>query len=161
MFSAANTSDARGFDVALQPFDLPLRARQLLLRGRSDGLRLVASALGLDNSLTPRLERNARRLAARLELAHLVGDLRRAHGERLGLMPVEFLLLLAAVDVQLACMCASSRTVDARLSASACSMRSRDRSASTSLTRAAAPPSRSRASARRVRAISMVCASSR
>ena len=41
------------------------------------------------------------------------------------------------------------------------SMRSRDRSDSTSLTRAAAPPSRSRASARRDRAISMVCASSR
>ena len=96
---------ARRLDVAFEPFDLLLRARPARPRRRPGRRPRRRAPLGVGQRLAPRVERNARRLAPRLEVADLVGDLGGAADQHLGLVAVELLLLLAAVDVELAGVC--------------------------------------------------------
>jgi len=51
---------ARGLDVALEPFDLLLRADVRLAGVSQDARRLVARPLGLGGRLPARLERDSR-----------------------------------------------------------------------------------------------------
>src|SRR5688572_19931209 len=91
-----------GFNVALETLDLALRPGQFLLRGCGHGVRFVAGLYRFDDGLTPRFERDARRLAPCLQVTNFIGNLGRPYDQRLGLVTVELLLLLPAVDVELA-----------------------------------------------------------
>src|SRR5258706_4347 len=79
--------------------------------------RRVARAFRFGAGLFAGLDRQARRLAACLEAADLVGDLRGARPERRRLATVELQLLLPAVDVELRRMraLADGRRVTVRL----------------------------------------------
>src|SRR6185503_9808163 len=107
----------RGVDGSFGHVDPLLRARQRFARIREHRGRLVARAFRLGAGLFAGLDRQARRLAACLEVADLVGDLRRPRRERRRLLTVEVHLLLPSVDVELRRMraLADGRRVTVRL----------------------------------------------
>src|SRR5262245_61343019 len=95
---------ARSLDIRLEAFDSLQRSGMFFVGGGEQANRFFARLLGLDRSLTTRLDRNARRFTTLLELADLDVDFGAARVEALSLLPIEFLLLLATCDVELASM---------------------------------------------------------
>ena len=142
----------RRFDVGLEPFNL-------LLGGCVCGLclgerrrRRVAGMVGLVSGPVSFSQRKARRLTAGLELPKLCRYFLSARRQHLDVMPVELLLLLTTIDVELSgvsILANPRRTV----SASACSSRRRACSDSTSATRADAAASCAGVGESRVRGV--------
>jgi hypothetical protein len=89
-------------DVAFEPLDLLLGADMRIGGSGEDSCRLVAGLGCFFRRLAARLEGNPGRFAARGEIANLLGNLAGARCQRVGLVAVEFELLLAPVDVQFA-----------------------------------------------------------
>ena len=150
---------AGGLDVAFEPFDLRAAPRVFLrcfcastCAASSRARSASAAACGAPRSRCALVPGAPRVLAASAAISV-------ARVQRLGLLPIEFLLLLAAVDVEFARVRVFPNRARAA-SASACSMRSRQ---SASDFRDAEPPPRSRVRAPRPGACapSMLCASSR
>ena len=98
----AEQLSARRLDVPFKSFDLLLRPAVGLVRLVQDRRRRVTGTRGLSRGIATRLERNSGRLAPRLEVGHLIGNLGRPRRQHRGLMPIELELLLPSIDIELA-----------------------------------------------------------
>ena len=93
---------ASGLHVRIQSLDLTLRRAVRLVGLGQHGRRLVARPLGLGRGGLARFDEKARRRPPRTEIADFSLDVPGARGQRLSVLAVEFELLLAAVDIELA-----------------------------------------------------------